>query len=336
MSNDIFVWVEQFKGQPASASWEAVGAARHLADELGGSVTACIFGAPGVEPGLESLAQEAISYGADTVLLTKDATLSDFRAEPQTALLAKAVRDAEPVALLIGATFRGRELGPALAAELNTGCIADCTALALDGDRMVATRPIYAGKLLSKCIIPERRPQIITIRARAFPKPEPDPARVAGRSGEVIQLKPLMAEEDIVCKVTGFLEAEGGVSLADASIIVSGGRGVGGPEGFEPVRELAQALGAATGASRAAVDAGWIPYEHQVGQTGKTVSPDLYIACGISGAIQHQAGMRTSKVIVAINKDPDAPIFKLAHYGIVGDLFKVVPALTAAFKEKLG
>jgi electron transfer flavoprotein alpha subunit len=330
--NDIFVWIEQFKGHPAPASWEAVGAARRLADELNGGVTACVFGGPGVE----SLTQEAISYGADSVLLAEDATLADFRAEPQVVLLAKTMREAEPIAILIGATFRGRELGPALAAELDTGCIADCTALALEGDVLVATRPIYAGKLLSKCTIPERRPQIVTTRARAFPKPEPDPARVAGRSGAVVRVEPVSAEDAIACKVTDFLATEGGVSLADAAIIVSAGRGVGGSEGFEPVQELAQTLGAAMGASRAAVDAGWIPYEHQVGQTGKTVSPDLYIACGISGAIQHQAGMRTSKVIVAINKDPEAPIFKLAHYGIVGDLFKVVPALTAAFKEKLG
>ena len=326
-SNDIFVWVEQFQGQPAASSWEAIGAARRLADELGGQVTACVFGGPGVEP----LAQEAISHGADAVLLAEDATLADFRVEPQAALLAKAVREAEPLAVLIGATFRGRELGPALAVELDTGCIADCTALDLDGDRLVATRPIYAGKLISKCVIPERRPQIVTTRVRAFSKPEPDP----GRSGQVTPVEPVLAEDDIPSKVTGFRETEGGVSLADAGIIVSGGRGVGGPEGFEPVRELAQVLRAALGASRAAVDAGWIPYEHQVGQTGKTVSPDLYIACGISGAIQHQAGMRTSKVIVAVNKDPEAPIFKLAHYGIVGDLFKVVPALVAAFEEKL-
>jgi electron transfer flavoprotein alpha subunit len=328
MSNDIFVWVEQLKGRPAPASWEAVGAARRLADELGGSVTACVFGGPGVNP----LAQQAISYGADTVLLAEDTTLVDFRVEPQVALLAKAAREAESIAVLIGATFRGRELGPALAVDLDTGCIADCTALALEGGRLVATRPIYAGKLLCKCTIPERRPQIVTTRARAFPKPEPDPAR----SGEVVRVESAMAEDAIACKVTGFLEAEGGVSLADAAIVVSGGRGVGGPEGFEPVRKLAQVLGAAMGASRAAVDAGWVPYERQVGQTGKTVSPDLYIACGISGAIQHQAGMRTSKVIVAINKDPEAPIFKLAHYGIVGDLFKVAPALVAAFEEKLG
>ena len=242
------------------------------------------------------------------------------------------VGEADGAAVIIGATFRGRDLGPALAVGLDTGCIADCTSLELEDGNLVATRPIYAGKLLSKCTIPERRPQVFTTRVRAFPKPEPDPAR----SGEVIGVEPVLAESDIAVKVTGFQATEGGVSLADAGVIVSGGRGVGGSEGFEPVRELAQTLGAAMGASRAAVDAGWIPYEHQVGQTGKTVSPDLYIACGISGAIQHQAGMRTSKVIVAINKDPEAPIFKLAHYGIVGDLFKAAPALTAAFKEELG
>jgi electron transfer flavoprotein alpha subunit len=328
MSNTIFVWVEQFKGQVAGASWEAMGAARRLADELGGRVTACVFGGEGVE----ALAEEAISYGADAAVWAQDATLADFRAAPQVALLTKVMQDAGADVVLIGATFRGRELGPALAVALDTGCIADCTALEIEDGQLVATRPIYAGKLLSRCAIPERRPQIFTTRVRAFTRPEPD----AGRSGEVTRVEPVLAEDEISVKVTGFRETEGGVSLADAGIIVSGGRGVGAPEGFEPVRELAETLGAALGASRAAVDAGWILYEHQVGQTGKTVSPDLYVAAGISGAIQHQAGMRTSKVIVAINKDPEAPIFKLAHYGIVGDLFKVVPALTAALKEKLG
>ncbi|MCX7682064.1 MAG: electron transfer flavoprotein subunit alpha/FixB family protein [Anaerolineae bacterium] len=328
MGNDIFVWVEQFRGQPVSVSYEAIGLARRLADAWGGRVTACLFGEEGIAP----LAQEAISYGADRVLLAEDDTLADFRLEPQVALLAQAVREADPAVVLIGATFRGRELGPALAVELDTGCVADCTALDLEGEQLVATRPIYAGKLMCKCLVPERRPQIFTTRVRAFPKPEPDTTR----RGEVVRVQPVLGEGDIAVKVTDFLEAIGGVSLADAAVIVAGGRGVGGPEGFAPLRELAQVLGAALGASRAAVDAGWIPYEHQVGQTGKTVSPDLYIACGISGAIQHQAGMRTSKVIVAINKDPEAPIFKLAHYGIVGDLFKVVPALTAALRARLG
>lgn len=327
MNNDIFVWIEQFEGEAIGASWEAVGAARGLADEQDGDVVACLFGGEG----LEDVAQEAFSYGADRVILAEDDSLADFRVEPQAALLAEAVRKAEPSVVLMSATFRGRELGPALGVALETGCIADCTELEFEGGDLVATRPIYAGKLLSKCLIPERRPQIFTTRVRAFAKLEPDP----DRSGEVVSLDPVLTEDDIAPKVTGFKESEGGVSLTDAGIIVSGGRGVAGPEGYEPLRELVDLLGGALGASRAAVDAGWIPYEHQVGQTGKTVSPDLYIACGISGAIQHLAGMRTSKVIVAINKDPEAPIFKLADYGVVDDLFDVVPALTESLKEKL-
>jgi electron transfer flavoprotein alpha subunit len=327
MGNDIVVWVEQFEGEAPGASWEAMGAARSLAEGQGGDVIACLFG----DDGLEELAQEAFSYGADKVLLARGASLADFRVEPYAALLEQAVKDVEPEIILIAATFHGRELGPALAVKLDTGCIADCTALSTEDGQVVATRPIYAGKLMSRCTIPERRPQIFTTRVRAFGKPEPQP----DRDGEVVELEPTMAEDQIGVKVAGFKETEGGVSLADASIIVSGGRGVAGPEGYEPLRELAETLNAAIGASRAAVDAGWIPYEHQVGQTGKTVSPDLYIACGISGAIQHLAGMRTSKVIVAINKDPEAPIFKVADYGLVEDLFDAVPALAEALREKL-
>jgi electron transfer flavoprotein alpha subunit len=327
MSGDFFVWIEQFEGRAASASWEALGAARRLAGETGASVTACVFGPPDTEP----LAREAFSFGADRVLLAEDETLAGFRVEPQVALLAREARERAPGAILIGATFRGRELAPALAVDLETGCVADCTALAWEDGELVATRPIYAGKLLCRCVIPERRPRVFTTRVRAFAQAEVD----QGRSDEVIRVDPVLAEDDIAVKVEGFREAQGSVSLADASVIVTGGRGVGGPEGFEPVRALAQVLGGAVGASRAAVDAGWIPYEHQVGQTGKTVSPDLYVACGVSGAIQHQAGMRTSKVIVAINKDPEAPIFKLAHYGIVGDVAQVLPALTKAFEKEL-
>ena len=328
MSNDVLVWVERFRGRPAAASWEAIGVARGLVDKTGGSVAACVFGAGEVD----AVAQEAISYGADTVFLAEDGTLGDFRVESQVALLAKVVREADPAVVIVGATFRGRELGAVLAVDLDTGCVADCTALELEDGQLVATRPIYGGKLLAKCVVPACRPQVFTTRVRAFTRPDPDPMR----SGRVIRVEPAIDEDDIACKVAGFCETEGTVSLADAAIVVSGGRGVGGPEGFGPLRELAKVLGAALGASRAAVDAGWIAYEHQVGQTGKTLSPDLYIAAGISGAIQHQAGMRTSKVIVAINKDPQAPVFTLAHYGIVGDLFKVVPALTAAFEDRLG
>jgi electron transfer flavoprotein alpha subunit len=322
----VWVWIEQFKAEAATPSWEAIGAARRIADAYGDKVTACVFGQE-----IEHLAQEAIHHGADRVFLADDATMADFRAEAYAALLGKLAQEHTPAVILCSATTRGRELAPTVAAALETGAIADVTALEIEDDRIVATRPIYAGKLLSKCAIPDRRPQILSLRPRAFPRPEAD----TSRSGEIVQVAPALTEDEIKIKVTGFETAEGQVSLADASIVVSGGRGVGGPEGFAPIVELAQVLDGAVGASRAAVDAGWIPYAHQVGQTGKTVSPDLYIACGISGAIQHQAGMRTSKIIVAINKDAEAPIFKLAHYGIVGDLFDIVPALAEAFEERL-
>jgi electron transfer flavoprotein alpha subunit len=326
MSNQILVWVEQFKGQAASASWEATSLARTLADQLGGQVIACVLG-----QGIGGLAQEAITFGADQALVCDDATVADFRPEPYVALLTKLVKEYDPAALLMTASARGRDLAGGLAAELGVGVIADCTAFRLDGDKFVATRPIYAGKLLSD-VTATMRPVIVTIRNRAFPKPDPD----TSRSGQVTNVPPVLAEDAIVGKVMEWVTEEGKVNLADAKVIVSGGRGVGGPDGFKPVRDLAVVLGAAVGASRAAVDAGWIPYAHQVGQTGKTVSPDMYIACGISGSIQHQAGMRTAKVIVAINKDPEAPVYKLARYGVVGDLFQIVPALTEEFRKRLG
>ncbi len=322
----VWVWIEQFKGEATTPSWEALGAARNIAGAYGDQVVACLFG-----EGIDPLAQEAIHHGADQVLLADDASLAEYRIEPYGELLIELAQEHGPDVILIGATARGRELAPYVAAGLETGAIADVTELEVVDGVVEAVRPIYAGKLLSRCLIPERRPQILTLRPRAFPRPEPD----AARSGEVVAVEPALAEDEISTQVLGFEVSEGEVSLTDAAIIVSGGRGVGGPEGFDPIRQLADALGAAMGASRAAVDAGWIPYPYQVGQTGKVVSPDLYIACGISGAIQHQAGMRNSKIIVAVNKDPEAPIFGLAHYGIVGDLFKVVPALAEAFREKL-
>jgi electron transfer flavoprotein alpha subunit len=325
MTIKTWVFIEQFQGQVAQASLEALGAARALG---GGAVTALVFG-----HGVEALAQTAIAHGADDVLLADDATLADFRAEPYAALLVKLAREHGPDIVLAGATTTGRDLLGAAAVDLETGCLADVIALKLADGVVQAVRPVYAGKLLADVTFAAAgKPQLVSLRPRAFPKPEPDPAR----TGAVTGVSPALAEDAIGLKVVDYVIEQGQVSLTDAKIIVSGGRGVGGAEGFAPVRELAQVLGGAMGASRAAVDAGWIPYAHQVGQTGKTVSPDLYIACGISGSIQHQAGMRSSKVIVAVNKDPDAPIFKLARYGIVGDLFKVVPALTAEFKKRLG
>ncbi len=324
----IFVWIEQFNGTPVSLSWEALGKARELADARGSSAAAIVLGQD-----VADIAQQAIGYGADTVYLADDATLASFRVDPYAAVIKTLVEEHQPAIMLWGGTSRGRELAAAVGADLGVGAAADCLDLRLDDEgNLVATRPIYTGNILTDVVF-RRRPQIATVRARAFPMPEPDPAR----SGEVVAVPALLSEEEIPVKVVGFEQAAAGeVGVADANIIVSGGRGVKGPEGFEPIRQLASVLGAAVGASRAAVDAAWIPYKHQVGQTGKTVRPDLYIACGISGAIQHLAGMRTSKVIVAINKDAEAPIFQVAEYGIVEDLFKAVPALAEALRERLG
>ena len=321
----VWVYVESRDGKISTIAREAIGAARMVADELVEDVIGLVFGED-----VHGVADAAFDLGCDEVIGADDATLKDGRVEAIGPLVVALAREHEPDVIFAGASTLGRDLTSWVAADLDTGLVSDCIALEVDGETIKATRPVYAGKLLSTVFVKEGA-QVISLRSRAFAQ-----AESTGGSGTADWVDPVLEEDDIPSKVIGFEEKGGGVSLTDASIIVSGGRGVGGPEGFEPVRELAKVLGAAVGASRAAVDAGWIPYEHQVGQTGKTVSPDLYIACGISGAIQHQAGMRTSKVIVAINKDPEAPIFKLAQYGIVGDLFQVLPALNEAFSERLG
>jgi len=324
MANKIWVFIEQEKGNLAQPSLEALGEARRLAGS--GGVTALLFG-----QNVGGLAPTLFAHGADEVLLADDATLAEFRVEAYGGLLLKLAREQQPEVVLAGATTRGRDVLGWAAVDLESGVLADVIALDYADGKLSATRPVYAGKLQST-VVAQRQPALASLRPRAFPKPEPD----AARTGSVVSVAPALAEAELATKVVETVVEDGRVSLADARIIVSGGRGVGGPEGFAPVRALAETLGAAVGASRAAVDAGWIPYAHQVGQTGKTVSPDLYVAIGISGAIQHQAGMRSAKTIVAINKDPEAPIFKLARYGVVGDLFKVVPALTAEFKKRLG
>jgi len=325
----VWFWVEQFQGQAGSISWEMAGKGRQLADQLGVALTACVLGS-GVEP----VAQEAIAYGADRVFLVDDPTLSSYRTDPYAAVMVDLVDRFKPEILIMGASSRGRDLAGSIATRLVTGLTADCTGLEIDPEtrQLRQTRPAFGGNIMATILCPNHRPQMATVRHRVFEVPEKDDAR----EGQIVRERALMVEDEIATKVIDFLAEEENVNLADARIIVSGGRGVKGPEGFEPIRELAQVLGGAVGASRAAVDAGWIPYAHQVGQTGRTVRPDLYIACGISGAIQHLAGMRTAKVIVAINRDPEAPIFEVAHYGIVGDLFEVVPALTESFRKKLG
>lgn len=334
-----WVYIDHFKGEALPASWEAISAAKTLGD----SITAVIFGS-----GVEQLAKTAFEFGVDEVLLAEDPALEDYRAEPFAATLSKLAAEHSPDVILLPTSTRGRELAGMVAIDLKTGVLVDVIGLDVDGDKVIATRPIYAGKLLEKTVC-SAKPQIVTLRGRAFPRPE----QQSGKSGTLTKVS---AETEAKTTVEGYTTAEGGVSLTDAGVVVSGGRGTSNnpnltppdgldekeaeiwraQQGFKLVGELASVLGAAVGASRAAVDAGYIPYAHQVGQTGKVVTPDLYIACGISGAIQHLAGMRTSKVIVAINKDADAPIFKVARFGVVGDLFQIVPALTEAFRKKLG
>jgi electron transfer flavoprotein alpha subunit len=327
MANNVFVWIDQSGGVVDSIAWEMLGAARQVAGPLGGQVVACVLG-----NGVDGLAQEAIQRGAHVAILVNDATLAGYRLEAYAAALVKLAQEHQPGIFLMGASSRGRELAPYVAAKLGVGLAADCTEIGVQAGSLVATRPALAGNLIAKITFGDARPRMATLRRRVFQPLELD----AGRSGQTVSAGAVLAEDQVPTKVVEFISQEGQVSLTDAKIIVSGGRGVGGPQGFEPVRALADALGGAMGASRAAVDAGWVPYVHQVGQTGKTVQPDLYIAAGISGAIQHLAGMKTSKVIVAINKDAEAPIFKIATYGVVGDLFKIVPALTQEFKKRLG
>lgn len=327
MANNIWVYVDQFRGKVNPASWETLGFAKTLAGQIGTGVAALVFGS-GVEP----IAKTAFEYGADAVLLVDDTTLEDFRVEPYATTLVKLVGEGKPEVLLAPTSSRSRDAFAMASIDLNTGVIVDATSVELSGGALQAVRPVYAGKLLSTVVCQEARPQMITLRPRAYPLPEAK----SGASGEITKVAPALTEDGIGTKVLNYVVEEGQVSVDGAATIVSGGRGVNGPEGFEPIRELAKVLGGAVGSSRAAVDAGWIPYVHQVGQTGKVVSPDLYIAAGISGAVQHQAGMRTSKVIVAINKDEEAPIFNIAKYGVVGDLFEIVPALTEEFKKRLG
>jgi len=320
----VWVYVENRDGAISAISREALGAARVVADGLGAPLTALVLG-----HNVSGAATAAFDLGADAVIAADDATLAGARIEALGPLVVKLAKERQPAVILFGASTRGRDLAAWTAADLDTGAVADAIDIKVEGGVVKATRPVYTGKLLCEAYV-TGTPQVVTLRGRAFAQ-----AAATGKTGTPEMVAAAVAEDAIPTKITGFEGKGGKVSLTDAGKIVSGGRGVGGPEGFEPLRELADVLGAALGASRATVDAGWIPYEHQVGQTGKTVAPDLYIAAGISGAIQHQAGMRSSKVIVAINKDPDAPIFKLARYGIVGDLFKVVPALTAEFKKRL-
>lgn len=341
----VFVWVETTAGAVLSSSWEALGAAQSIADALGVDTTAIVFGENSA-----AIAADAGNFGAASAIICDDETMRDYRLEAYAALLSNLVDKHKPAAVVAVATSRGRELLASAAADSESGLIAEVIDLRVEDGSIIGTRPAYAGKVLME-MSSHTPTTFITLRGRAFPPPLANAA--ANPSVELVPPPILDAELEIQIED---LSAElGAINLADAAIIVSGGRGMANnpaaapadlsgedaniwraKEGFaKTLQPLADLLGAAIGASRAAVDAGYIPYEHQVGQTGKVVTPDLYIACGISGAIQHQAGMRGSKIVVAINKDAEAPIFKLARYGIVGDLYDVVPALTVALKARL-
>ncbi|WP_301859518.1 electron transfer flavoprotein subunit alpha/FixB family protein [uncultured Megasphaera sp.] len=325
----IYVIAEQFEGKLRNVSFELLGQARQLADTIGDEVGAVLIGKD-VKP----LAQELIAHGAHKVYVYDDAKLENYNTTAYAKVLCDFYNEEKPNVFLIGATNIGRDLAPRIANTLKTGLTADCTGLSVDDDNktIVWTRPALGGNIMAEIICPDNRPQMGTVRPNVFKKPEADP----NAKGEVIEKTANLSDADFLTKFVELIKlGGGGVKLEEADVIVAGGRGMGGDEPFKTgiLKELADVLGGAVGASRAAVDAGWIDALHQVGQTGKTVGPKLYVACAISGAIQHTAGMSGSDCIIAINKDEDAPIFKICDYGIVGDVFDVLPKLTEAIKK---
>jgi len=322
----LWVFAEQKEGIVQVVALELLGKARDLASELGCEVSAVLLG-----DGVKEQAQTLIKHGADKVYLVEDPMLKEFLDEPYTDVLSYLIEQEKPEIILMGATTIGRAFASRVAARINTGLTADCTDLDIHPESkiLLQTRPAFGGNIMATIQTEHHRPQMSTVRHKVF-KPIPEDS---GRTGEVVEIK---YPHNIVSrtKIIDIIKDETQqVNLTDADIIVSGGRGLGKPENFKLVQELADALGAAVGASRAAVDADWIPYSHQVGQTGRTVAPKIYIAVGISGAIQHQVGMRSSDTIIAINKDSCAPIFDIANYGVVGDLFEVVPEIIKELKK---
>jgi electron transfer flavoprotein alpha subunit len=324
----VWVFGEQKDGVPAGVALELLGEGRRLADELGVTLSAVLMG-DGVEPAAKTL----IAHGADSVYLVDDKSLARFNDESYSDVFVQLIRAYKPEIVLMGASTYGRSLAPRVSSRINTGLTADCTKLEIDPEKkiLMQTRPAFGGNLMATIICPNHRPQMSTVRPKVMKALEPDFAR----TGEIIRPQvtiPQNLNTKVVDVVASLAEM---VNLTEADIIVSGGRGIGDPKNFGIIEELARTLGGAVGASRAAVDAGWIAYCHQVGQTGKTVGPKVYFACGISGSVQHLAGMSSSDTIIAINKNPDAPIFKVATFGIVGDVLQVVPALIKEFKARL-
>lgn len=328
-TKDLWVFIETVEdGSARKVGLELLGEGRTLANKQGGELVGIVIGSE-----VEKAVQDASEHGADQVIVIDSPEYKDYTTDAYVNAMYYLIEKYAPTTVMIGATPDGRDMGPRLSCRLKTGLTADCTSLDIDEEsgNVAWTRPAFGGNLMATILCSNTRPQMGTVRPGVFKKPEAGEAKA-----KVIREDFHVAPDQIRTELLEVIKeaAEEIVDLEGAEIIVSGGRGVGGPEGFEThIKPLAEALGATVGASRAAVDSGWISHAHQVGQTGKTVAPKLYIACGISGAIQHQAGMSGADCIVAINKDPDAPIFEIAHYGIVGNLFEVLPLLTAEVKK---
>lgn len=325
MANGVWVFVEQRKGTIKKATYELFHAAAKIADQTGQEVSALLFG-----KGVSGLADTLGEYGADKIYLADDDRLAHYTTDSYGKVLGDLIKENQPSVVLMGCTVLGRDLAARVAQKVDTGLMSDCTAVEVTDGQLTFVRPIYAGKAFVRAVCPAASPVLVTIRPNVCLPAQPQ----AGRRAKVIKVpvhleKPDLRQviKDVLMRVSTRPE------LTEAKIIVSGGRGMKGPENFKMLEELADVLGAAVGASRAAVDSGWIDQSFQVGQTGKTVSPTLYIACGISGSTMHLAGMGSSKCIVAINNDPEANIFHMADYGIVGDLFEVVPILTEECKK---
>ncbi|MBU5637668.1 electron transfer flavoprotein subunit alpha [Geomonas sp. Red69] len=323
----VWVFVEQTEGEAARVSWELMGKGKELAAKLGVELCAVVMGDQ-----VEHLCHESFSYGADKAYLMDQPVLKHYRTYPYLDALCHLIDKFKPEIVLMGATGMGRDLAGAVATRVKTGLTADCTGLDIDAKRnLMQTRPAFGGNIMATIMCDRFRPQMATVRSHVMPMP----AQMPGRSGKIVPASLPISEADIFTKVLEVIRDKkaGDVDIAGAEFIVSGGRGMMAKENFAILQELADELGGVVGASRSAVDAGWMPGDRQVGQTGKTVRPKIYIACGISGAIQHLVGMQDSDLIVAINRDKEAPIFEVANYGIVGDLFDVVPALVAALRE---
>ncbi len=323
----IMVFAECRHGILAPVTHELLGIGRKLADQRGAGLAVVVLG-----EGLDRYAPALIASGADTVLLVQHKALAQFQEDIYARLLARIIRERKPEVVLAGATAIGCSVVPYVATLLGTGLTADCTGLSIreEDGLLLQTRPAFGGNIMATIECPNTRPQMATVRPKVMTPAEPDPSR----KGEVLQIVPTDDEVQSAAIVLESVQSAGDqVNIQEVEALVAGGRGLGSEKGFALLRELADELNASVAASRAAVDAGWIPYPHQVGQTGKTVCPKLYVACGISGAVQHTVGMQSSKVVVAINRDPEAPIFNVASYGLVGDLYEIIPELTRQLRE---